>query len=193
VAKTKLQVSKVLVKAIALSFVTILTVTIILGLGLFLYPDSAYHKILNWQMLNHFNPEVYYTQYYRNLSLIANEEDWMIVTPIAYIFGGLVFGYIISSKRDRNYTLYTSAITALVFTAGVLYLCYLSNGLLETQSQRMGVDLRTPPYNEHELVMGIVQTVYWTVVFVVGSTVGLLMRSYKVKRGSQLPQPLPTA
>jgi hypothetical protein len=193
VANKGVQISKVLVSAFFLSFLTILVTATVTFLVMVLTPDTVYHKILQWMLLNRFNPEVYYTDYYRRLSQYANEEDWMIVTPLSYLLGGAVFGWVLSSKRPQTYILKTSAITSLVFTAAVLIICYFSSDILQVTSQEAGIDFKAMPATASYYVMGGVQTVYWTLFFFVGSLFGYLIRTSKSRRlaniqhGSNVP------
>jgi len=140
-------------------------------------PGTALAKIVAFRRINSGNPQVAFSNYYQQLSDIASREDWMIDSPISYLFSGLVFGLLASVKRSVAYVLQRAVILSLVLSFFILLLSIVGPFAFAKLLALDGYETPAPSLDFQQLWIGLVQAAYWTVFYLAGSFVGYRFRN----------------
>ncbi len=168
--KSGVRISKTVIKAQVLTVVTLVCVALAIILVLLNSPDSALYKVYDFMRFNHDNPQVFYSDYYDKLSGEINRQDWMIISPICFAFAGMAFGWTLWKRKTIASVLQPAAFTAVFWSLVSICLGAMGSNIEASNSSSYGFQLPTPKITPHVLVMGTIQTVYWTAAFLLGVT-----------------------
>ncbi len=184
VEKRGIKISKTLIKAQFLCFITIIAVAIVSHLIVLQIPSSPFARISTFEQINHNNPQVITTQLYQDQSVLASRQDWLIFTPISYVVGGLVFGLILARSRKPLAIMGAGAGTSIVLSFIILWLSYAANYAINEIAQAGPYATRQPAPGLDYYGMGLLQTAYWTAIFVAGGLLGSMIRREKKAVGN---------
>jgi hypothetical protein len=184
VQKTGVRISKTLLKAQLLSFLTAVVIGSTLAIVLLYVPGTVWQLAHNFQSINNYNPAVAYSPYFRGLSQTANLEDWALFTPIAFLISGLVFGWVVSNRNDR-----LSNFKALIATGVGISFIFLALSDAGSYVQATSANTSPPELGWQTVVMAIVQTVYWTMFMLLGYFGGCKLHKLRHRSGDNRISP----
>jgi hypothetical protein len=189
VKKRGIRLSKTLVKAQLLSLLTVMLAGLAIYLALVNIPGTAWAKEWHFIRDNNNNPEIFFSDYYQKLSAYTNQDDWIICTPISFLFGGVVFGSILISRQSAVYVARAATIVSVFWCAVVLTLCTIGPAVEAHIAEQYGYRLPMPELTWRVGGMVILQSVYWTIFFVIGSQAApFLNRSSSTRQAGKLRQ-----
>lgn|GEM_PF-4782379 len=171
--KRGVRLSKALIKAQLLSILFLFLTAIVIRVILVNIPGTASARM--WQfvtVINHGNPQVVYSDYFIKLSAVLNREDWQVYSPICFLIGGIVFGWVLSQRQQISYIAKAAALTSLIWSAIILVLCAAGTAAQANIASRFGLPM--PQFTWPVAEMIVIQSVYWTAFFVAGSQVKAL-------------------
>ena len=193
--KRGVRVSKTLLKAQLLSLLALVLAGIAIIVVVMHLPGSPWAKVWEFIKINNQNPAVFFSDYYQNLEAQTNQQDWLIFSPISFLVGGLVFGAVLTGRQKPAYIAKSGAITGIIWSALSLVLSTLGPVAEANNANQYGYHLPQFELSWRVAAMGVLQTVYWTVFFVIGSQVAFFAKQTSVKPGvgNRTPPTIPAA
>jgi hypothetical protein len=173
--KVRLNISKALVRGIAIAVLAIIVATVLSYAILLVLPFSPLHKVADFMKLNNQNPVAAQTSYVRGLNKSVDTLDVFLVTPLAALISGLAFAYSMPiTGWPVPRLLKTSCILGFVVMFGVLLVTLGFDQIIQLMENQT-----VSQFDPSRLPIGILQSFIYDIPFVLGSWFGAVKRKTK--------------
>lgn len=183
--------------ALAVSFVVMVASGLLAYKILASIPSTAFAQQMHFADINHGSPAIYPSQWFREHSPAASDEDYWVTCPVM-LLAGLALGLVLAARTTFRETLIYGIVTAVILAVLILTMDYMADIMMEQIARQSGTVISFTFDGRYYLGAGI-SIVLRTVLYTAGAVLGHLIRSRlspagrTAAPGAQSSKPAPTS